>query len=300
MKNKNTKENITKYINDFLKHKRALYRSSYKIFKEKYAQTTDATYIFKQRRELARYKRSVLRKNDISKLSNFIQKVILADDYFLADYGKKSLSKKVGCFEWLNDEDTPMYSFELLLTNIIHTKQSLNEFDKGIVFEREKEKIIFHKSISNINNLTKSKKDKLTLYARLENRQELLSYLMNENFIKELDIDKELLHLNNISLMNKQKIIRSFKYYLNSLFIDKSIMKKDLTNKQRVDNLFRKCIEYFLDNGIEFEHYYDETAHKNSDKIIPEWATKIQLPRVRTSSKTQSFNFHNIKFSYFL
>ncbi len=300
-----TTEYLNTYIRSFLHRERSIYKDSYKIFKDHYLQSKDFSYIFKQRRELTRYKRMRLNKYEIEQLCKLIQDILLSKNDFHTDYGSvyflsnffnKSLSKEVDVWEWLKDKDSPMYSFEIFLTNLISTKILFKEFDKGIAFASEREKNIYAKNIKNIDNLTAANKQKILKYAKLENRQELLSYIMNENFIYTLDVSSELLHLQNISLMNKQKIIRSFNYYLYQLFWDKSLTKEDLKNKQRLDHFFRNCIKYFLDNEGELNKYYDETALDNWDKEVPSWSNKIQLPRTRKSKENQYFNFHDIQF----
>lgn len=185
---------------------------------------------------------------------------------------------------------TPNYSLDLLIRIIIITKQLLNEYEKGIVFAKDKDKNTFRKYFKNLDNLTNTQKEKLRKYAILENRQELLSYIKNENIINSLDIQKEYNYLNHISLIpNKQKIIRSFKYYLHNLFNDKSLMKEDVTKKRNVDKLFRDIIEHYFDTDRNFIEYYSLDDRDDYKK----------LKKIRQSHTKQSFNFHDIKFSNF-
>lgn len=290
-----TQKEIEQYLYTFLKLERTPFKDSCRLFKKYFNETKNNEYIFKYRRELTRLKRLRTKDLEISKLSEFIKKYIIGnyihyEGHFLTDFFKNSMIKRdLKSFELLGDK-TPLYSLELLITNIINTKQLLNEYEKGIVFAKDKDKNTFRNYFKNIDNLTNTQKEKLIKYATLENRQELLSHIKNENIINSLDIDKEHNHLNDISLMpNKQKIIRSFKYYLYNLFNDKSLMKNDVTKKRNVDKLFRDVIEHYFDKDSSFIEYYSQSDRDNYKK----------LKKVRQSHAKQSFNFHDIKFSNF-
>jgi hypothetical protein len=290
-----TQQEIEQYLYKFLKSNRAVFKNSCRLFKKYLIETKNNEYIFKYRRDLSRLKRIRTKNLEVSKLSKFIKKFIIGnniyyDGYFLTDFFKNSMIKRdLESFEWLSDK-TPLYSLELLITNIINTKQLLNEYEKGILFTKDKDKNTFRNYFKNIDNLTNTQKEKLIKYAILENRQELLSYIKNENIINSLNIQKEYNHLDNISLIpNKQKIIRSFKYYLHNLFNDKSLVKNDVAKKRNVDKLFRDIIEHYFDTDRNFIEYYSLDDREDYKK----------LKKVRQSHEKQSFNFHDIKFSNF-
>jgi hypothetical protein len=288
-------QEIEQYLYRFLELDRAVFKDSCRLFEKYFIETKNNEYIFKYRRDLSRLKRIRTKDFEITKLSKFIKKYIIGnniyyDGYFLTEFFKNSMIKRdLGSFEWLS-EKTPFYSLELLITNIINTKQLLNEYEKGILFTKDKDKNTFRNYFKSIDNLTNTQKEKLIKYAVLENRQELLSYIRNENIINRLDIQKEFNHLNNISLIpNKQKIIRSFKYYLYNLFNDKSLVKNDITKKRNVDKLFRDIIEHYFDTDRNFIEYYSLDDREDYKK----------LKKIRQSHTKQSFNFHDIKFSNF-
>lgn len=292
-----TKEKaIEKYLFSFLKNQRAGFIESIRIYKKILDEHQDNRYILKIRRELSRYNRLKSEHFEIKKLRKFLKKYVIGDNiyfdkHFLTGLSKEAMQKRdLSSLEWEVDDKTPMYSFDTLFTNIINTKQLLNEYEKGVIFAKDKDKNTFRTYFETIDNLRDKQKEKLIKYATVENRQELLSYLKNENIIKILDIQEEINHLNNISLMpNEQKIIRSFKYYLDNLFNDNSLMKKDVTKKRNVDKLFRDVIKHYFDKDTRFEEYYLEDARQDYKK----------LKKVRQSHQNQSFNFHDIKFSNF-
>ena len=287
---------IEKYLFSFLRNERTVFIKSIGYFKKFLDEHQDNRYIFKIRRELSRYNRLKSEHFEVKKLRKFLKKYVIGDNiyfnnHFLTGLSKEAMQKRdLSSSEWEVDDKTPMYSFDTLVTIIITTKQLLNEYNKGIIFAKDKDKNTFRTYFETIDNLRDKQKEKLIQYATVENRQELLSYLKNENIINTLDIQEEINHLNNISLMpNEQKIIRSFKYYLNNLFNDNSFMKKDVTKKRNVDKLFRDVIEHYFDKDTRFEEYYLEDARQDYKK----------LKKVRQSHQKQSFNFHDIKFSNF-
>lgn len=291
-----TQQEIEQYLYKFLKSKRVVDKDICRVLKKYFIETKNNEYIFKYRRNLTKLKRIRTKNFEVSKLSKFIKKFIIGniiyyDGYFLTEFFKRSMiNRDFKSFELLEDDKTPLYSLEILVTNIINTKELLNEYEKGILFAKDKDKNTFRNYFKNIDNLTKTQKEKLIKYAILENRQELLSYIKNEHIINSLDIQKEYNHLNNISLIpNKQRIIRSFKYYLHNLFNDKSLVKNDVTKKRNVDKLFRDIIEHYFDKYNEFTEYYSNDDRQDYKK----------LKKIRQSNTKQSFNFHDIKFSNF-
>ncbi len=284
--NYNSKSTIKKYILRILYKERKAYKEAYKHYKEEYVKKYDREILLRQRRLLFHFKRTKLSLEDRKSLINLLNKLQDLRIPF-SEYIKKAIRQDPNCSEWLNEDDTPNYLFETFVQNLITTKQLLKEIDKGVVFEREKEKKVYYDSLKNINSLTLVRRKKLIEYAKLENRQELLSYVFGEKILKKLNIYKEIEYLENISLVNKKKIIRSFYFYLNQILKNDTEIKNDLKNKVFIENVFQICIEYFFDE-IEFETYYDDYFTDNGKK-----------KRIRKTKTTQKFNFHCINFSYF-
>lgn len=281
-----TKESIKLYLEKCLNKKREVHKSSYKYYKKAYLNSYDKKYLLKQRKNLFYFKKTKLSKSDENELIKLLYQLQILNNPF-SKYTRRTLKNSNVNFEWLNDDDTPMCSYEIFIENLINTKQLIREVESDIVFEREVEKKIYFDSLKHIDTLSISKKKKLIKYARAENRQILLSYLFGEKIVKDININEEIEHLSQISLVNKRKIIRSFYFYLKQLLTNNSLIYDDLNKKTYLEELFQICIKYFFDE-YPFESYYDDSKTENGKK-----------KRIRKTKNTQKFNFHGIKFTYF-